>query len=663
MRKSGFEFTKEFFNPSAVPEELKGRKQWLLWRRETVNGRSTKVPYNPNAEQYDENKRASSTDPATWGTFAAVMKMLKQYPCQFSGVGYVPIAGEGLVGIDCDNVKDTPNWSTMLKIPTYAEISPSGSGLRILGLGQLPFSGRKKGWLELYRSDRFLTITGNVVDAHSELRNIQTYVDRIVSQHFVEAAPANNAKNPSASIEDEELVRLALSHDKNGKFEALWNCSTGNLEDFLKDDGNDVDHSRCHMALAVKLAFYSRDVEQLKRLILASGFGDDAKLSRAGYLENLISKALDYQREAYTPPKVTVDDSAVESTIGGWDCVIEAPATSGDKLERLGIIKWSRLKEIAANQKDKWIVGGLVEPATSVVISGLPYAGKTRILAQLMGCVASGRDFIGFEIKERCPILFLNCDRLRERHIVRRISTAFLDPLDEAQFEELFFTLDVPKIPTTITVDFLHELTGVIKDATKAIGSSTGLLICDPLRAAFMQEMEAGSENDPTVMTQVLNPIRGLARETGWTAITPHHNSRGRDMYAGSAAIAGCTDGLWNVQREEGSNIAKLHVLDRDGDRNFNIIENEHGLSRIDEKAKRDAEAVKVEAALVEKINKFPINAADAWTIQEIIDHGIVNSRAECQRFLDEAGAPGRYPRINELGAGRRGDPLRYFRA
>jgi len=53
---------KSSFDP-AVPDDLAERDQWLLWRRESVNGKETKVP---NAVT---GHRASSTNPGIGPSF------------------------------------------------------------------------------------------------------------------------------------------------------------------------------------------------------------------------------------------------------------------------------------------------------------------------------------------------------------------------------------------------------------------------------------------------------------------------------------------------------------------------------------------------------------------------------------------------------------------
>jgi len=54
-----------------------------------------KVPYNPHT-----GHRASSVDPATWGTLNEVMVAWEKY--QFSGIGFVFTDESGYVGIDID---------------------------------------------------------------------------------------------------------------------------------------------------------------------------------------------------------------------------------------------------------------------------------------------------------------------------------------------------------------------------------------------------------------------------------------------------------------------------------------------------------------------------------------------------------------------------------
>ena len=51
--------------------------------------------------------------------------------------------------------------SILDRLNSYAEISPSGTGLRIFWFAKLPPKDRKLGGFECYESGRYLTVTGN----------------------------------------------------------------------------------------------------------------------------------------------------------------------------------------------------------------------------------------------------------------------------------------------------------------------------------------------------------------------------------------------------------------------------------------------------------------------------------------------------------------------
>jgi primase-polymerase (primpol)-like protein len=66
---------------------------------------------------------------------------------------------------------------------TYTEISPSGDGLHIWGIGHLK-RGRRTSWhgqpIEAYATGRYMTVTGNrFLEAPSRLANIQPLLDFI----------------------------------------------------------------------------------------------------------------------------------------------------------------------------------------------------------------------------------------------------------------------------------------------------------------------------------------------------------------------------------------------------------------------------------------------------------------------------------------------------
>ena len=60
--------------------------------------------------------------------------------------------------------------------PTYAEISPSGNGIKFIARASGTY-GRKTAKGALYSSKRFFTITGNVIPGHETITDCQAAVE------------------------------------------------------------------------------------------------------------------------------------------------------------------------------------------------------------------------------------------------------------------------------------------------------------------------------------------------------------------------------------------------------------------------------------------------------------------------------------------------------
>src|SRR5271157_2759455 len=141
-------------------DELKQERRWVCWKLETVNGKQTKVPYQPTG------RKAAANNPATWKTYAECESVASQ----FSGVGLV--LGDGVWGVDidacCDSAfgKFTPeSREIVIGLDSYGEYSPSGTGCHVLGIGTLPGPGLKKTHpgckdLEVKSDGYYFTFTG-----------------------------------------------------------------------------------------------------------------------------------------------------------------------------------------------------------------------------------------------------------------------------------------------------------------------------------------------------------------------------------------------------------------------------------------------------------------------------------------------------------------------
>lgn len=142
--------------------ELKSRRQWVSWKYENRGGtKPTKPPIAPRT-----GFGASHSKPETWGSYDEAVTRTQR--SRLEGVGYVLSPDDGLTGADLDNCYDPQSgcidaWAQAIidLHETYAEFSPSGTGLRIIWRGKVEKAIKADAVnVEVYGTQRYLTITG-----------------------------------------------------------------------------------------------------------------------------------------------------------------------------------------------------------------------------------------------------------------------------------------------------------------------------------------------------------------------------------------------------------------------------------------------------------------------------------------------------------------------
>src|SRR5207249_2397000 len=121
-----------------------------------------------------------ANDPTTWGTYKQAHLALKKYPEKYTGMGFELVAHQYLVVIDLDKcihdgtIEDYAQ-AILMRIDSYAEISPSGLGIHIWVRASLPenIGPDKDGTsrVEMYDHDRYITTTGVHVEGTPETIN------------------------------------------------------------------------------------------------------------------------------------------------------------------------------------------------------------------------------------------------------------------------------------------------------------------------------------------------------------------------------------------------------------------------------------------------------------------------------------------------------------
>jgi hypothetical protein len=151
-----------------IPAELRERKIWMLWLSE--NG--TKIPYRTGGG------RGSSTDPQAWTSFEMACKQEHLYTGIALAINY-PYTGIDLDGcLDADG--QLADWAAEIveafRGLAYCEISPSGTGLKLITRARKPDGarcvakmGEGKCQVEIYDQGRFWAMTGNVWQGLAEI--------------------------------------------------------------------------------------------------------------------------------------------------------------------------------------------------------------------------------------------------------------------------------------------------------------------------------------------------------------------------------------------------------------------------------------------------------------------------------------------------------------
>jgi putative DNA primase/helicase len=157
-------------NLAGMPEELRALPQWVLWWFTRKEGKWTKVPYVPGT-----TGKASTTDPSTWRSFDYTVQQVSIGQCvqnrKPDGIGFVFSESDPFCGIDLDDSRDPVTgeireWARPLveMLDSFTDVSPSGTGLKIITRACLTGTGKKKrygdGAVEVYDRGRYFTLTG-----------------------------------------------------------------------------------------------------------------------------------------------------------------------------------------------------------------------------------------------------------------------------------------------------------------------------------------------------------------------------------------------------------------------------------------------------------------------------------------------------------------------
>jgi hypothetical protein len=291
-------------NPEAIPDELKVILHWVVWRYEWSDEKS-KWDKPPMCAL--TGRKASSTNPATWCDFDTALSVYSAGG--WDGIGIVLTEALGITGIDLDKCRDRQTktieqWAREIidAANSYTEISPSGTGIRIIAYAVKPEGRCRKGPVEMYATGRYLTITGRhlggtptrVVKRFKTIRRLHDELFSVQPASAPGPAPSCNGQATTANgLSDDEVIRRAKAAKNGDKFSRLWK---GDWSGYSSQ-------SEADLSLCSRLAFWTGpEVERIDRLFRQSGLMRD-KWERPDYRKGVIGKALEGRTKFYKPKR------------------------------------------------------------------------------------------------------------------------------------------------------------------------------------------------------------------------------------------------------------------------------------------------------------------------------------------------------------------------
>jgi hypothetical protein len=492
-----------------VPDAIAALPGWLCWRFESIPGevKQRKVPVYADGSKR-RGRQGATEDRARLVTYREAVGVAMQ---RGWGVGFAPMPEWGVTALDFDNCVSAgqvhPDVQRLVA-GTYAELSPSGRGVRAFVLGQL---GNRKDahgtpfGIETFASKGFVTVTGSLLDV-TKLTDSQDTVAEATpdllaycAQRFQREAsePAEytsdtpplgltatqlqealDVLDPSMSHADWLAVGMALHHETSGDGFDLWDQWSAPGSTYPGTD-----------ALRTRWDSFGRGGQRpttahvLVRMANANG----ARIDIA-------------QLEAGDDFEVLPDEPKVEKPLR-WQMV---PA-----------------HDFAKGAPPKWIVRDVLPQAELVVLVGESTAGKSFIAIDLCAAIARGVQWRGKRVKQG-----------RVAYVVaeggggfRKRITAYEQK--NGSLEDTPFSV-IHAAPNLLQRDDAVEVTKVI-----AAGGGADVIVID----TFAQTTPGANENAAEDVGKALGHCKSIHKATGAVVLLVHHH--GKDTTRGARGWSG----------------------------------------------------------------------------------------------------------------------------
>jgi len=564
---------------AGVPASMMDTARWAPWRAvwNEKKRKYEKIPHRAEQPAYGLSTKSTKG----WTSFHKAMAVYLQNRSKFAGVGYLvtgeKVAGAAadvfapgdLAGVDLDHCRDAATgeiapWAAevIAKLDSYTEVSPSGTGLRVMVRAGLDADtiDHQQG-IEIYGGTqaRFVTITGQRVDgSRADVRPAPAGVLEGLAAKY-------RRQRTKAEVEDLHLPPLLSALDLPDMEVLDLPPHAANFLAEGPDPGTDRSNALFATSIALSQAGCSR--EQILSILEANEYAMEVALDhrrqdydkalrylwkdhcRAGATRamQLAQDQLD-EFEQLEPAEPTLEDllggapevaapteGQVSDVYGDFDNLdapngAEVAAPASRDLSPVKVPRFTPIMPDAFLRRTppKWLVKGVVPQAGLAVIYGASGSGKTFFTFDLCASIVRGAPWRGMPVVEG-----------RGVYVVAEGAGGFRNRLEaycqSHDVDPSAFGMGViADAPNLMDKAQVKELL----DALKAFGPLSFVVVDTYARA-----MVGGNENDSKDAGLVIAHCGRIHKATGALVILVHHSGKEPGSGArGSSALRAAAD-------------------------------------------------------------------------------------------------------------------------
>lgn len=527
------------------PDELRSIPGWVCWKFEPNEGggKPRKVPYYVTGGRR-AGQQGSPEDRAQLATFEAARSAAARR--NMDGVGLALLPEWGLVALDFDNCMSDghvhPDIAPLLAT-TYAELSPSGQGVRAFfkgQLGNLKDHGKPFGF-EVFSSKGFVTLTGHTLDIVELMGNdntiaplddvVTTFVrNRFKREPRVATNELTESDSPPVGLTPGQLdeildalpsdldydtwvnVGMALHHETRGQGFQVWDAWSQRSPKYTTSEYNEERWRSFGKGSGPVVT---------ARSLVRLGEEHGCRVSLHG-----VASAADFESIADAPASPT-------------------PAGKPARFTPISVA------DFAGRPAPTWIIKGVLPKAELCVLFGPSGSGKSFMALDLAMCIALGLPWRGRRVRQG-RVVYLAAEGaggFRNRCVAYAHAKG----------------LDLKDVPLDVIADVPNL---VLKDDALALAKAMGP--CSVVFVDTLAQTTPGSdENSGEDMGKALSHCKGVHKVTGALVVLVHH--AGKDTSKGArgwSGIRAAADAELEVMRLANGRLLRTSKQ-KDGDDNL----------------------------------------------------------------------------------------------